>query len=288
MSNLPNSLFKYLPPMRLDVLESLLIRFTQASSQNDTLELKPPTKGVAEPESLAHITRTKLTETMWSMTSVENKQLIDTKYPGWSEQIGEGLLQEYIPEAVATIEQNYEQSRQKLFEITDKNFGIFCLSEISDDIKMWGHYADGGRGFLLEFDTQHLWFHGKREDRDSFRHLRQVQYVSSRPATYLIETTEDDFLYTKWSAWQDEKEWRIIRCFNDAARKLEQLDPYGNEILLFSIPPDSIKSVILGYSADSKVDNKIRAILNQRVDLKHVQLQVATQSRDTGQVTIQN
>jgi Protein of unknown function (DUF2971) len=288
MIQAPDSLFKYLPPTRLDVLKFLRIRFTQASSQNDTLELRPPTKGVAEPETLAHIARERLKEAMWSMTAPDQKQWLDAKFPGLTEEIGEELLKQTTIKAVSSIERNYEQSRRKIFEVTDHNFGMLCLSEIPTDIRMWGHYADGGRGFLIEFDTKHPWFHCKREEQDSFRHLRRVRYESSRPATYLIETTEEDFLYTKWSAWRDEREWRIIRNFNDAAQKLGQPDAHGNEILLFSIPPESMKSVILGFSANPQFTNEIRETLHRNITLEHIKLRTSTQSRETGEIVISN
>jgi ElaB/YqjD/DUF883 family membrane-anchored ribosome-binding protein len=152
----------------------------------------------------------------------------------------------------------------------DHNFGILCLAESAADLKMWSHYADGGRGFLMEFDPTHSWFHGKREARDSFRHLRQVKYVFERPKAHLLDTTELEFLYTKWAMWQDEREWRIIRNFNEHSRRLDHRDPYGNEILLFSVPPESIKSAVLGYSAKPELEAEIRAILtaNERL-LRH-------------------
>jgi hypothetical protein len=151
---------------------------------------------------------------------------------------------------------------------------------------MWGHYADGGRGFLIEFDPEHAWFHGKREERDSFRHLRKVNYVSERPTKYLLDTTEEDFLYTKWSVWADEKEWRIIRNFNDRAKIGDRPDPYGNSIILFSIPPASVTSVVLGFSASNEFEKRISAILSGNANLSHVSLKRAVQSNDTGKVDI--
>jgi hypothetical protein len=53
MQETPNAVYKYLPPERIDVLRSLLIRFTQASSMNDTLEFRWPTLGVEEPDKLS-------------------------------------------------------------------------------------------------------------------------------------------------------------------------------------------------------------------------------------------
>jgi hypothetical protein len=151
---------------------------------------------------------------------------------------------------------------------------------------MWGHYADGGRGFLIEFDNNHEWFHGQREERDSFRHLRRINYVSSRPSTYLLDTTEAEFLYTKWDVWQDEQEWRIIRNFNDAAKKLDKLDPYLNEVLLFAVPPNSIKSVIIGFSASPEFERSIRGALSVNPALAHVSLKHAVQACESGKVDV--
>ena len=173
-----------------------------------------------------------------------------------------------------------------MFDVLDQNFGVLSLSEASTDVRMWGHYADGGRGFLIEFNPKHSWLQAKREERDSFRHIRQVVYVSSRPDKFLLDVTDLDFLYTKWGVWRDEREWRIIRCFNDAAEKCTAHDPYGNDVLLFAIPPDSIKSVILGFSASRDFETAVRSILEKNATLNHVQVRRASQSNETGKVEI--
>lgn len=282
----PKVIFKYLSPGRISVLRDLLIRFTQATSLNDTLELKPPVKGVAERNRLEKIAREGLLPALWSQTKPENKAILDEAYPGLSDELGEMFLQAYTQKCASAIEERHTQNPDAVFEKTNENFGILSLSETAIDVRMWGHYADGGRGFLIEFNPAHPWFHGKREARDSFRHLRKVEYVSSRSSAYLLDTTETDFLYTKWNMWEDEREWRIIRCFNDAEKKLDEPDPYQNDILLFSIPPDSIKSIIVGFSASSDLESSIHKILSDNPALSHVTLRRATQSSETGQVSI--
>lgn len=282
----PEALFKYLSPGRISVLRDLLVRFTQASSLNDTLELRPPIKGVAEHKELERIAREGLAPALWSQTSAENKEKLDRFFPGLTDQLGEQFLQEYTQKCVSAIERRHEQNPNAVFEKTDQNFGILSLTEDPSDIRMWGHYGDGGRGFLIEFDPSHAWFHGKREERDSFRHIRKVQYVAARPLKFLLDTTELDFLYTKWDVWQEEREWRIIRCFNDAQVKLEKPDPYGNEILLFAIPPDAIRSVIIGFSAKPEFEEEMRSILASDRSLSHVVLKRAAQSLETGRISI--
>jgi hypothetical protein len=292
MENLPKSLFKYLPPGRLGVLESLLIRFSQASSLNDTLELKPPIKGVAAPETLAGIGIEKLAPTMWSDASalnkktLENKRKLDRLCPGLADLAAEILLQTTALKFAEAVKLRHEKNPHAVFDEANRNFGIFSLTQIPTDVRMWGHYADGGRGFLIEFNSKHPWFHAKREERDSFSHMRQVNYVSSRSAQYLLDVTEPEFLYTKWDVWSDEQEWRIIRSFNDAAKKCDGLDPYGNEILLFAIPPDSIESVIMGFSAGAKFEDSVRGVIRSNPALAHVALNRAVQSFETGRVEI--
>jgi hypothetical protein len=116
--------------------------------------------------------------------------------------------------------------------------------------------------------------------------MNQVMYVSSRPDKYLLDVTALDFLYTKWDVWRHEREWRILRCFNDAAKKCTAHDLYGNDVLLFAIPPDSIKSVILGFSAGRDLDTAVRSILERNATLDHVQVRRASQSNETGKVEI--
>lgn len=82
---------------------------------------------------------------------------------------------------------------------------------------------------------------GQKRRTDGFRHLRRVAYASSRPAKYLLDATDDDYLYTKNHEWEHEREWRIIRNFNDAATKCGQ-DNSGKDILLFAIPPDCVRA----------------------------------------------
>lgn len=282
----PKALFKYLAPGRVSDLRDLLIRFTQASSLNDTLELRPPIKGVAAPERLEKITREGLVPALKLENLEARKGILRGLCPGLPELVEEIFLQTYTRRAMQQIEDRHKMNPNAVFERMDQNFGILSLTETPTDVRMWGHYADGGRGFLIEFDPGHPWFHAKREARDSFRHMRQVDYVSSRPAKHLLDVTELEFLYTKWDVWREEQEWRIIRSFKDAAKKLEKTDSYGNDILLFAIPPKSIKSVVIGFSASAEFEISLRRIVSESTQLEHVQIGRAIQSVETGRVEI--
>lgn len=94
-----------------------------------------------------------------------------------------------------------EQRNKMLYER-----GVACFSEKKDDLLMWSHYADGHRGFCLEFDTAF----------DPFHKALQVQYSeripSISPASVLLkgEGVLIPMITTKSDCWAYEKEWRIF------------------------------------------------------------------------------
>jgi hypothetical protein len=91
--------------------------------------------------------------------------------------------------------------------------GVACFSARRDHLLMWSHYADGHRGFCLEFDTS----------RDPFHRAEPVLYQkelpSAHPAAFLSDARNHQadeafnaFVRTKVDAWRYEEEWRIIHA----------------------------------------------------------------------------
>lgn len=84
--------------------------------------------------------------------------------------------------------------------------GVFCLSEVRDNILMWSHYADGHRGFGLQF-------HIDPKHSSLGRSLHKVEYTSTYPQINVVKapgTQTGMILLTKSDFWKYEKEWRII------------------------------------------------------------------------------
>jgi hypothetical protein len=254
---------------------------------NDTLEFRWPTSSVDEPEKLSQRIKERLLPRALAAFPKEKKDGLDAAcgLPGFSEQWIEIQLDDIAQRGAADRNRRHKEIAEKTFRKLNANYGILSLSELSREHQMWGHYADGGRGFLIEFDARNSWFHAMRNPDDGFNELRRVEYVSLRPVKNLLDI-KDEVLYTKSDSWRHEKEWRIVRSFNDARVKMEKPDSYGNEILLFSIPPDAIRSVIIGFSAGPELEEKIRSVLERNVSLNHVVLRHATQSIETGQISI--
>jgi hypothetical protein len=100
---------------------------------------------------------------------------------------------------------------------------------------MWAHYADGHRGFCLEFDAE----------RDPFVKAEPVAYRESVPEVNLVDMLDgksttpdalDVMLRTKFTCWQYEQEWRIT---------------YDQAGTAYNYPFDALTSVYLGASMPS-------------------------------------
>jgi hypothetical protein len=85
--------------------------------------------------------------------------------------------------------------------------GVACLTATNTDLLMWAHYADGHRGFCLEFDC--AW--------EPFSTARQVRYTNDFPRLspgpiWMDGGGEqlDALILTKADCWRYEQEWRLF------------------------------------------------------------------------------
>ena len=98
----------------------------------------------------------------------------------------------------------YEKYRQIM--LTQR--GVVCFSETYESISMWAHYANGHRGFCLEFDTS----------CPLFERVMPIDYPSDDriPSFTLVEILEDaekaltPMIASKAKCWEYQKEWRVF------------------------------------------------------------------------------
>jgi len=275
---LPKHVYKYLVAGRaLEILQRLLIRFSQASVLNDPLEFRPALSGMGSRTDVEHGTRQRLLE--------KHPEIMANLIARHGADRAQELFDEVVAIGANAVETsaNYERSIKELYEKLDANFGVLSLAETPVSPLMWSHYADGGRGFLIEFDSSHPWFSDKRDDSDSFRHLRKVSYIERSPS-YFLNMPDQIALYTKSIEWNYEQEWRIIRNFNDARLNAGK-DGYDKDILLFAVPPSAITGVIAGYKVSISAYDEAATLLKTVPALVHVKLGKAQLNGD-GSITI--
>jgi len=109
-------------------------------------------------------------------------------------------------------------------------YGVLSLTEKSDSIPMWTHYAAAHTGFVIAFDTASEAFRTALEEKK----LCQVQYQDKRPDLARYPTT---IFWTKSRDWEYEQEWRWLESDDPSEYADVVAAPNGELLYLRSIPP---------------------------------------------------
>lgn len=268
------SLYKYVTPDRLDVLRNLLIRFTQPTALNDPFELRPLVSGFRPPEVAARDLAAEL-ERQLPQEIAKYRAVLNPTQMALLPVLADQLKSRMLDQAIDQVDAFFPILKKSLFDMLGSSLGILSLSEAPDNLLMWAHYAANHTGFVIEFDDKHPWFWAKLAETDEFRHLRKVSYLDKPPSAYLAEWKGHDVFCSNLKMWEYEREWRTIRPLQEAAKRI------GDEIYLFEVPPDSVRSVIKGIKTPSESDAELSKVLNSEPKLAHVrkfQAQLSTQA----------
>jgi len=148
--------------------------------------------------------------------------------------------------------------RQRLIEPRINAFGILSLTKNPDSFDMWSHYANGHKGFLIEFKSDLNEYPCMLSPSNEVYPIREVQYVDEYEINIDNLTDDEDqiklemfndlMFYRKLSHWKTEQEYRMVRRFSD----LPGYTPLNNnvhrdtEAHLFEFSLDCIESVTFG------------------------------------------
>ncbi len=265
----PARLFKYLAPSRIGVLSDRLVRYTPLGAFNDPFEGRPEIKGLASQEdalsSFAAAVPGEL-EAAYNSLPVE----IRASFPlqQWM-QFATPLMQQEQGKFLAMLGAVSKQLIPRIPGKFDEVLGVLSLCEVPDSLLMWAHYGVSHTGFVLELDPAHPYFNARRTDQDEFGHLRQVLYRDTRPSANLIDLDGPEIFLVKSKEWSYELEWRILRPLKDAQ---DIVNVNGEDIHLFQLPADSIKTVILGARASSTLADQARLAIATSSQMSHIQL----------------
>jgi uncharacterized membrane protein len=163
---------------------------------------------------------------------------------------------------------------RKIFDLIDTRFGVASLTTLGTDALMWSHYADSHRGLVIEYDLAE-YIDGKSKSRMI---LMPVNYTSKRVCinenvmdeidlvNYDLKGNEDIVkmflkgIYTKYSKWSIEKEWRSLTVLPENNEKMRKVK---------SLP---IKSIYFGNKMDFRIIVAIRKLLNNHNLLDQISL----------------
>ena len=100
------------------------------------------------------------------------------------------------------------KERPEQLDKWDSIIGLVSLTEISDSILMWSHYASDHTGFAVGFDTNSLSLEYE------FDYIEPIVYQKEYPLISGLEDTTPQFhkkFFHKSLDWKYEKEWRISK-----------------------------------------------------------------------------
>lgn len=177
---------------------------------------------------------------------------------------------------------------------------ISCFSKEIDNLLMWSHYADGLRGFCLEFDESllmsvetekeasiipvlyamdpplvdkmlfsladdQIWYHEMAMEEDPNSPMLLDYEQALKDATQLLESLYTKTIATKPKQWKYEKEFRLV-FYSDKTTEGEY----------FKYPPDAIKSIIFG----ERIDLKVKETLLQIIEEKNISIKMKSAFRN--------
>lgn len=207
------------------------IYFPKPASFNDPFDCRPSFSFEATKDEMTSYYRRLDEKYLSGLNREQRRQHVRDKLRDW----------ERSPRNPETLRRFTELHTKQITE----DIGVLCLSEVSDDILMWSHYADSHRGVCLQFD-------GYFED---FANAQKVIYLPVRPRinpfcqgrTEMMEAA----LLTKAEHWKYEREWRIVQ--------------YESGPGLKRIPPESLTGIVLGAQISEKDTETVLGWARSRV-----------------------
>lgn len=164
------------------------------------------------------------------------------------------------------------------FERESNNLGIYCFSEVPNDILMWSHYADSHKGVLIEFDLVKLFKTLRNKNKGISFEFDWIDYVNCLPDLNigLITKNElrDEFkkmFFTKQDKWNYEKEIRIL-----ATTK-------GN----INFDTKSITGIIKGCKMPSEISESLTALIGKMDSCPDLKIKSTKLNYKNGEIYIE-
>ncbi|PTN32677.1 DUF2971 domain-containing protein [Desulfonatronum sp. SC1] len=166
------------------------------------------------------------------------KMLVKSRFPNYTKAQIKRELKNPVFRRIST-----HAYLDEIFKKFLKDFGIYCLSEVPDDILMWSHYSDSHKGICLQFKA--------KTDLTIFWEAYKVKYQDDYPEVNIMDLGNYDQFFnlfaTKSNHWKYEQERRIIKTPDEGGSNT------------YHFEPDLLAGVILG----AKITEREQQIVNE-------------------------
>lgn len=158
--------------------------------------------------------------------------------------------------SLPSIESYY---RVQIIESQVNLYGILSLTKVPNSFDMWSHYANGHRGFILEFKHE-LWnYPCMKSIAGDVYNVEKIEYVQDYAINLdqLVNKDKEiprdilhkELFFKKTSRWQYEHEYRLVRPLTDCPTYKppnSRISYTDTNVYLFHFDWDCISAVILG------------------------------------------
>lgn len=270
------TLFKYLPPERVDVLLNSTIRITQPSALNDKHEALPNLTALVSDEMVDQVLQS------YYLENLDNDALNGIRQAPVYKKYSDEILREILAKSTPFLkdfltELVHELNRGLLREILpnhstllrdfiDPHLGVLSLTDNPSSMPMWAHYAKEHEGFVLGFNGTHPMFHPRENWAQHVGYPIPVEYFNEKPCLTILDVISVKALFSKHVGWSEEREWRIVLPLAECIKGGN--DPRGNSVHLFSYPRNMVRYVVLGANISNSVAQDICDILRNHEEYK--------------------
>ncbi len=157
--------------------------------------------------------------------------------------------------------------RVQVIESQINSYGILSLTKLLDSFDMWSQYANGHRGFIIEFKNDFNNHPLMKSQGGDLYPVEKVEYVEDysinleslvdADGNILREDIHNELFFKKTSRWNYEHEYRMVRPLTDCPdyKPPEKPYPYTDpNLYLFPFDWNIVSSIILG--ANMSIENR--------------------------------
>jgi hypothetical protein len=236
-------LFKYVRAERIDILENQRIAFTRPEEFNDALDTRPRVIPMTSRAVLKRKAKAEEAEVLRQMPP---------SFHALPRAERRKKERELLKGSIKHIQENAEaiakQLQKDIYSGINQLFGVLCLTTKPNNRLMWGHYADGDRGFVIEFDAAKPRFVLSDD-------LHRIIY-SNEPPTYNPAVGSQGWWKIKSKDWEYEDEYRIVSKLAECEKQTRK----GTTIYLRQMPRNCVKAVFMGLKMKEEMKKRLRDV----------------------------
>lgn len=173
-------------------------------------------------------------------------------HPSWSRQQHRSWAREMLKTKPLEDKGRIKEWEKKYFDDFNERFGVFSVTAIPSNIKMWEDYASYHTGFCIGFVSKIMF-----NDTEHFGGGGNCEYYDTLPVIHPNDTYENQrFIqaFSKEKKWCYEKEYRLHKMWDD---------PASDDMRTAIVPKDAFYEVIFGAKMEDKQKDEIKEAVKQ-------------------------